>query len=177
MQNYNLGSLNSWKPIGIGEIHDLELPSIGFRSVAFDVMASGMVSVNFVSGDDYWLVAYGQGEISVKFATDRPGGIVVVGDPSVDVFLRTLVDAPVIPESQEISYTTIEPRPAGPSDDFRRMMHVVKINQQRREAHLLSEVRRLTEAQRAVPVDPVVIDDAPAPADDAPVKKQDTKDG
>nr|QPB07457.1 MAG: hypothetical protein [Microvirus sp.] len=150
MQNYNLGSLANWRQIGIGEVLELDIPEVGFRSVAFDVMASGTVAIHAVSGEDYWLVGYGQGEIAVKFATDRPVGVVAIGDSAIDVFIRTLVDAPVIPESLEASYTTIEPRPAGPSDDMRKIMHMVRINAERREAELAREREELYAEMQAL---------------------------
>lgn len=162
MQNFNLGSLASWRSVAIGEIIDLDVPTAGFRSVAFDIMANGFVSVNAVSGEDYWLVGCGQGELSCKFAIDRAVGLVVVGDAGTDVFIRTLVDAPIIPESLEASYTTIEPRPAGPSDDLRRIMHMVRINQERREKMLLAEVERLSKG--TVQPGDAVIEAEPAPA-------------
>lgn len=139
MRNFNLGSLDNWKLLGIGEIVDIETPDAGFRNVMVDLLASGVVAVHAVSGDDYWLVGYGDGELNIKFATDRPVGVVCVGDAGTDVFIRMHVNAPTIPESLEASYTTIEPRPAGPSDDLRRMMHMVKVNQMRREAQLAAE--------------------------------------
>lgn len=144
MLNFNLGSLDNWKAVGIGEVLALEMPSAGFRHVSFDVMASGSVSVNAVAGDDYWLVAHGSGFMSVKFAADRPVGLVFVGDPTTDVFLRSLTEAPVVPESVEASYTTIEPRRPGPSDDVRRMMMMMRLNQERREAQYRDELQRLS---------------------------------
>ncbi|QCS37218.1 hypothetical protein [Tortoise microvirus 70] len=175
MRNFNLGSLATWKQIAIGEVLDLEMPEAGFRAVAFDIMASDTVCVNVVSGEDYWLVGRGDGELNIKFAIDRPVGVVVVGDAATDVFIRTLVEAPVIPESVEASYTTIEPRPAGPSDDLRRMMNMVRLNQMRREQQLAAEREaerqamqsQLDELKSQMPAPVVASPPTAAPAPDA----------
>lgn len=154
MRNFNLSDLRKWKPVGIGEILDFGMPEAGFRRVSFDLIASGSVAVHAVTGgDEYWLVAYGDGHMSSKFALDEAFGLVVVGDPSTEVFLRSQVDAAVIPESEEASYTTIEPRSPGPSDDLRRMMHMVRINQERREALLRAEFEAKLAARPAVQIE------------------------
>ncbi|MEO1910152.1 MAG: hypothetical protein ABGX10_06990 [Paracoccus sp. (in: a-proteobacteria)] len=147
MQNFNLGALDLWKQVAVGEILDLEMPSSGSRTVAFDVIANGEVSINCVAGDDYWLVGCGSGSISCKFTVGQPVGLVFIGEAATDIFVRTFVDAQVIPESVEASYTTIEPRPAGPSDDIKRMMHIMNINMRRREEALRAEFAQQREQQ------------------------------
>lgn len=154
MHNFNLGALAQWRQIAVGEIVDFDVPETGTRHVQFDVMASDRVIINAVSGDDYWLVGVGSGEVQCKFVIERPTGVVVIGDKETDVFLRTFVDAAVIPESVDASYTTIEPRRAGPSDDLKRMMRMVQLNSMRREQALLEEVRALKRRDALVEPDP-----------------------
>lgn len=157
MKNFNMGALRSWRQVGVGELLDFPVPPTGFRAVAFDLIADAPVSVRAVSGDDAWLIAYGEGLMTCKFAVDDSIGIVIIGPGDTDVFIRTHVDTQVIPESEDASYTTIEPRTAGPSDDIKRMMQWVKLNAQRRENQLLDEIRSIRDRRD-------VVDGAPAPA-------------
>lgn len=157
MKNFNMGALQTWRQVGVGELLDFPVPQTGYRAVAFDLIADALVAVRAVSGDNAWLVAYGSGLMTVKFAVDASVGIVVIGTGDADVFIRTHVDTQVIPESEDATYTTIEPRPAGPSEDIKRMMQWVKLNAQRRENQLLDEIRSIRDGQQ-------VVDPAPATA-------------
>lgn len=167
MHNFNLGALDLWKQVAVGEILELEMPISGSRTVSFDVIANGEVSINCVAGDDYWLVGCGSGAISVKFTVGQPVGLVFIGEAATDIFIRTFVEAQVIPESVEASYTTIEPRPAGPSDDIKRMMHIMNINMRRREEALRAEFAQRPQQQTLEQIkeekrDPQVIDEPSA---------------
>lgn len=163
MRNYNLNDLRQWKPVGIGEILDFPMPAAGFRAVHFDVIAAGTVAVHAVTaGEQTWVVGYGDGYMEIKFAIDADFGLVFVGDADTDVFIRSQLDAPIIPESEEASYTTIEPRSPGVSDDFRRMMQIVKLNQARREAEMQAELDR--QAQQLANLQAAQQTPAPAPA-------------
>lgn len=157
MLNFNMGALRHWRSISTGELLDFDVQQSGPRSVAFDIIADAVVSVSVISTDDAWLVAYGSGELSVKFSTDVPCAVVVNGDPSANVFIRTFVQTQVVPESLDPSFTSIEPRRAGPSDEIRRLMHLQQLNARRREQVLLDELARLN--QRAQVIEP-----APSPA-------------
>lgn len=170
MKNFNMGALQTWRQVGVGELLDFPVPPTGYRAVAFDLISDAAVSVRAVSGDDAWLIAYGDGLMTVKFAVDDSVGIVIIGPGDADVFIRTHVDTQVIPESEDATYTTIEPRPAGPSDDIKRMMHWVKLNAQRREKQLLDEIRSIRDGKQVVEPAP-----APVPAP-APIKEGGTDD-
>ena len=161
MTNFNLGSLRLWRQISTGELLDFDVPLTGPRSVSFDILADDVVSVVAVSGEDAWLVGHGSGELNIKFNTDVSVAVVVNGDPGANVFIRTFVDTQVIPESLDPTYTTIEPRPAGPSDEIRRLMHLQNLNSQRRERALMAEIARLAEASAAQVLEPA---SAPAAA-------------
>lgn len=159
MKSFNIGSLRNWRKIPLSELIAFEVPSNGFRAISFEIMAESPVSIRAISGDDAWLVGTGEGHFICKFSTDVETGVVVMprddhaGDPAV--FIRTRMATQVIPASGNTSYTNIEPRPAGPSDEVRRMMQIMKINQQRREQHLLQEMDRRLKAASQSP--------APAP--------------
>lgn len=144
MENFNMGNLQQWKQVATGEVLEFEVPPGGSRNVAFDLIADSFVSVRVITEANAWLVGCGVGQLTIKFATHEGVGVMVDGDPEAGVFIRTWVDTQVIPESRDPSYTTIEPRVAGPSDEMRRVMHIMKINQDRREQQYLEAIAALT---------------------------------
>lgn len=147
MANFNMGALVDWAPVAMGELMDFEVPSDGYRVVDFDLIADRFVTVHAVSvGDETWLVGCGDGLFSIRFSVAEPIGLAVMGDPEAVVYIRTRVKTQVVPESLDDSYTTIEPRPAGPSDEIKRMMYLMQLNQQRREQALLGELAALRQS-------------------------------
>lgn len=166
MQNFSLGSLVDWRQVAVGEILEFPVPEGGFRNIAFDVVADSHVTIRCVEGDNAWLVGVGVGEISTRFSVDRSVGVVFLGDPDADVFIRSHTDAPVVPESRDPSFTTIEPRPAGPSEEIKKFMHIMRINQQRNEAALAAERQRVRDelaALQAAREAAAAVPPAPAP--------------
>lgn len=178
MRNFELGSLAEWQTVGVGELLDFPIPDAAeYRKIEFDLMASASVAVYAISGDNSWLLAVGEGWLSVRFGTDMSVAIVVEGDPSTNVSIRTLTEMQVIPQSDEASYTTVEPRPAGPSDEFKRMMQFVQLNQKRRDREVSEEMaslrQQLKDATKPPAASPAPAPDpspapAPAPAPEAP---------
>lgn len=161
MKNFNVGALRQWKQVATGEVLDFPTPQNGYRKVTFEVIAGETVAVQAVSEKAAYLVALGDGHMNVTFSTDAPVGIVFLGDPEALVFIKTMDATQVIPESHDASYTTIEPRPAGPSDEVKRMMQIMHLNNERRIAQQMEALRE--EARRARRADPVVEDDPEAP--------------
>lgn len=160
MQNCNMGSLTSWSRVTMGELLAFDVPAAGVRKVEFDLISDADVSVSAVNGDEAYLIGYGSGLRTIKFTIDRGVAVVVNGDANCECFIRTLFDHQVIPESLDPSFTTIEPRNAGPSDEVKRMMHLMRLNEQRREkqlaadrAALQAEVQTLRQAREA-PAEP-----------------------
>lgn len=142
MLNFPLGSLRDWNPVATGELLDLDIPPGGHRRVELEVMANSVVEIRVFLGDASWLVGLGEGLMSVSFGIDAPAALTFLGAPDADVYLRSRAVAQTIPESLDPSYTTIEPRPSGPSSEFKRMMMLVELNARRREQALLDELDR-----------------------------------
>lgn len=140
MLNYNIGSLHMWQRISAGEVLDLGLPESGYRQVDFDLIADRPVVVRAVTSGEAYPVGFGQGFMSIKFSTMEPVGLCVDGSADAEVFIRTRVQPQVIDESLDPSYTTIEPRPAGPSDEVRRMMLLMRLNMERRVSQLQADL-------------------------------------
>lgn len=171
MANFNLGSLRDWSPITVGELMAFELPASGVRSVVFDLVSDRPVSVHAVSGaDESWLVGAGEGQFSVKFVTSEAVGVAVFGSEDAVVYIRTKNQTQFVSESVDPSFTNPEPRRSGPPDEVKQMMLLMRYNQSRMDAQLLTEreaadarmeevIERLTSAPASSP--------APAPEDAA----------
>lgn len=140
MQNFNIGSLHQWFPVAMGELYSFDVDPGDIRRVEFEFIADKVVTVSAISDDNLWIVGHGDGLCSVKFTTDRVVGICVEGDPSAVVLFKTRVATQVIADDGSVSYTTIEPRGPRQSDEVKRMMLMMRLNQQRREAALRAEM-------------------------------------
>lgn len=159
MFHFNLGNLADWMPVAFGELLEFDVPENGYRAVQFEVMCDRYVAVRVVTGDQSRLVGYGDGLVSVRFAMDEPFAVLLDAPGDGEAYVRSGREAQVIPQSEHPSYTTITPRSAGPSDELRRMMLIVKMNADRREAKLKAEMDHLRSLIPPTPAEP-----APAPA-------------
>lgn len=148
MRNFNLGSLSDWFPVGMGELRDLPVPDGGTRSCVIDCIASQYVNVWCVTEDGRYLVGAGDGQLLLKFVICEPAALLVEGDIDAHAFIRTHVQTQLIPESVDPSFTNIEPRPVGPSDEVKRMMQIVQLNNQRRDNALRAELDELRRRDR-----------------------------
>lgn len=177
MLNFNLGSLAAWVKVVPGELMEFPIMPGSPRDCMVDFISDAPISVRAITESEEYLIAAGDGLMQVKFTIAEPTAVTVLAHKDTAVFMRTRVAAQVIPESQEPIYTSIEPRPAGPSEDIRLMQAIMRQNNLRNE-RLLAEQRaayddRLVElegrlAPKPTPA-PVVAPAAPAaaPADPA----------
>lgn len=170
MSIFNLGGLQEWHPAIVGDLIDFDVPQDGFRAVRFDVIADRRVSAYAVTAEGTtWLLGVGDGQFSCRFTTaDRVAISFACEDQDAVIFIRSPVDTQVIGESAEATFTTIEPRQAGPSDDIRRMMMIMQLNQQRREAALRAEFSAQIEASRQQ----AEVVESGAVSDSAPIGQQ-----
>lgn len=141
--NFAIGALRDWRQLWIGQMMNLDIPANGYRQVMAELLTDRPVAVHAIGVEDSWLVAAGEGLITLKFSTDERVGLAVMGDPETVVYIRTHVETQVVPESDEPPFTTIEPRPAGPSDEIKRLMLAMRLNAERREAALREELDAL----------------------------------
>lgn len=145
MSDFRLGNLWDWEPFPLDEPVYFDVPEDGFRAVRFEVIASEPVMVKAYIEMQAFLVGAGIGQFEVRLSADRDFSIsahsVAGSDPVV--YLRTGRRTQAVPESDEPSYTTIEPRRAGPTAELRRMMQMVRLNSKRREEALQAQLKRL----------------------------------
>lgn len=173
--NFNLGALTDWEAIEPGELRSLEVGVAGFRRVDLDLFSDYPVAAYVVRpGEPDTPVAVGEGMLSTSFTAVGDVALVVVGDAAAKIRLRSKVRSQRVPESDEPSYTSIEPRPAGPGDEVRRMMRIMHLNQERRMAALRAEIAAL-KPQEAVQRLEELVEEQPAPKEPNKEAKQEQK--
>lgn len=165
MPEFNVGNIKSWTDLPFGELVEFDVKEGAYTSVRFDVITSAQCSIRAVTASDTWLIASGVGRIGVRMSADEPFAVVVDGPKGATASIRTGKEVQIISASANPTYATAEPRRAGPSDDIKRMMHMVRINTERREKAMADEMRRLRARMDAseAPKPPAVPKDAPAP--------------
>lgn len=164
MLNFKMGALAQWKPVPVGTLVAFNLPSTGFRAVKFEVMADRDVAVHALTedGEVSHCVAVGKGHMHVTFTTSEPVALTVVGDADSTVHFKTAAASQVAMPTGEASFTSIEPRNTGQSDEIKRMMHIMHLNSRQRENRLMDEIKSLRSK-------PVAKAPAPEPVAPAPL--------
>lgn len=145
MTRTNLGALAQWSFCAIGEMHLLEIPDVGYRSVEIDLICDNLVTARCIAGDQSWIVGHGEGYQELRFAIDQNVSFVLMGEENTDCYIRTRAETQVVAETGEISYTSIEPRQPRASDEVTRMMQIMKLNQM----HLTRQMQEQIDAIRA----------------------------
>lgn len=166
-----MGDLAAWEAVAVDQALVFDGDPGQANSVLFVVLASGEVEVSALDElGDARLVACGSGRLRVKFTAVGSCQVVFSaagGEIDPVIFVQRRVDPQLVADRQLPSFTTIEPRGSGPSDELRRMMAFMRINAERREQLLRQELAQLREERArwpepsapAVPPQP-----APAPS-------------
>jgi hypothetical protein len=166
---FRLGNLDDWRLLDGDNPRRYDIGDAPY-SVVLEAIASEPVAlyVDVDGGDGPQLVAQGAGSMRVKFTASAGFVLSAVGADgcSPEVWIKGRRLAQTVAESDIPSFTTIEPRGVGPSSDVQRMMRMIQINAQRREAILRDEMVRMGEALAARP--PAAPVAAPAAAVEAP---------
>jgi hypothetical protein len=145
MTTFIVRDLASWEPVSHGA--DVVFPGTGeIQRLRFDIMSSRPVRA-FLEDEssEEVLVAVGEGLLKVRCTVLGRTVLTVRGSagPNAEVFVRRRTVPQLLDETDTPSFTTIEPRGVGPSADLRRMMLMVRLNADRREAALRAEIARL----------------------------------
>lgn len=170
MGMFRLGDLDDWSPLDAGNVMAFDVP-VDNAKVSIRVLAGAPINL-FVTepGASPQLVAHGSGNLRVRFTARGPFELSAEPQDAesspVDVWVSGRRLPQVIPESDIPSFTTIEPRGVQPHDNVRRMMHIMELNNKRREDILRGELERMARlvATRA----PAAPEAAPAAPEAAP---------
>lgn len=170
-ENFYIGALAQWTEIGNGEVMTFALPGSGVRTVAFELMTNERVTVTATAvvpgigaqtdADlQSWLVAVGEGHMEVKFVTQEHLFVTVTGPEGCSIFMKTRMQTQVLPESDEPTFTTLQPSARHTSDRVSYQQQLAQRNQMKRAATLLAE---LNAAERRLAERHAVIEEAPKP--------------
>lgn len=163
MSHFAMGALLDWRPVEAGEV--VAFPNneaAGFRLVEFNIMSDRMVAINAVAADEaVWLVGVGVGFVTCKFTAAEDVGVYWSGDPSAVVYMRTRNEPQVISESEEVSFTSIEPRRVDGNAEVKRLVQIMNHNMRVREQALRSEFEARL-AERPL-IEPEAMADDPPP--------------
>lgn len=141
MKVFNLNDVKKWVPLAVGEILEAPCP-YATRKVHLRFNVDRPVAV-YISDDEAMqiktLAAYESGMFDVRATISATAYFVVEADPDADVFVQEQVGNQVIPRGNAPSYTTLEPRRR--NSEFDRMMHMVRLNEKRRDEILARDLR------------------------------------
>lgn len=159
MSEFLIGNVRGWNRLPIGEPVEVAKPG----AHRFEIMTTHMASVRCVTADDEYVVGAGIGRIGIRMACDVPFTLLVTADKAAVVTIRERKVSTIAPPVND-TFATVTPRPAGPGEEIKRMMRMIQINNERREAALLNEVRRLSSSatRAAAPKEP---DPSPDPVE------------
>lgn len=145
MSSFRLGNLDDWVSLDAGTVMAFDVTDPP-TAISIRALASGLVDfyVSVAEGDGQ-LVASGEGNVAIRFtALDsfelsavRPEG------SNAEVWIKGRREPQVMPPPEVPSFATIQPRGVQPADNVRRMMHMMAINNRRRDLALRAELERL----------------------------------
>lgn len=143
---YDQKAVGEWRSPVDPEVFPAEPGTV--HTVAFGLLTAGVVDV--YASDELVtdvLVASGSGKLRVRFSATGTCSVSIAGEAGDVSVINRRDDPQVVEPPQSVSFTTIEPRSPGVSDDLRRMMHFAGINQRLRERELQAQIDALRESQ------------------------------
>jgi hypothetical protein len=142
MKHFKNGELTNWKPVEAGTI--LEFATYKPKNVKFQVLSNSCIEIWVSHSNDMKgavLQAVADDKVSVEFVTVKDCYVQIKAEKKAAVFVNIRdVDQNVVAVGE--SFTNIEPR-VRDNSEFARMMHWVKLNEQRREAAMRLEREEL----------------------------------
>lgn len=182
MRDFYLGALSDWHTVRPSDPAIYKVDNGGYRSVRFDVISSAHVVIEAINDDGVSvLVGAGQGQFEVKFNTSETVSVVFRAADDCIISVRGFARSQVVPESDEVTFTTIEPRRSRPDDEYQRIIKMIQLQSARREKLLLDEMRSLRDARSGANDDSGVIEPVEGGAVDvepsAPAPAPETLDG
>ena len=157
MATFQIGDLANWVPCSPGQAFKIEPgPSGERRFECAVILGYGMAVIasqpELEQGELPCIVAIGDGLHEIKFTVRDPIWLTFAGEENSIASVRFKDASQLLPEDDEASFTTIEPRTRGPNDEVRRLMQLMQYNLRKREDMLAEQQREnrdLIEALRA----------------------------
>lgn len=143
MKHFKNGHMGDWQRVKAGDVIKFECNKP--KRVEFQVNANSKVEV-WASGDEGMKNAVLQGaaddKVSVEFTVTETCYVQIKAEKDAAVFVNIPDVDQRIEATEKESFVSIEPRVRN-NDEFARMMHWVKLNEQRRDAQMREERQEL----------------------------------
>lgn len=144
MKHFKNGYVENWKPVNAGSV--LEFETNKPKNVKFQILSNSSIEIWVANNSDMKgavLQAVADDKVSVEFVTIQTCYVQIKAEKKAAVFVNIRdVDQSVV--STGDSYTNIEPR-VRDNSEFARMMHWVKLNEERREVAMANEREELAQ--------------------------------
>jgi hypothetical protein len=143
MKHFKNGHIGQWQKVNAGDV--IKFESSKAKRVEFQVNANSKVEVWASTSEDMKdavLQGSADDKVAVEYIAVGTSYVQIRAEKGAAVFVNIPdLDQRIEPTASE-SFTTIEPRVRN-NDEFARMMHWVKLNEQRRDAQMAQERKEL----------------------------------
>jgi len=169
MNRIKHGNVNNWTVSKAGQV--IEFASSKPRHVKFEITANSNIEI-WVSDNqkmsDAVLVGTSNGKTEIQYTAPATTYVQIKAEKSADVFVNIPDLDQAVQNTDNPSFTTIEPR-VNNSTEFDRMMTFMKHNEQQRNAQLEAERAALRAEVAKIKAEAETIVEAPieAEAEDA----------
>jgi hypothetical protein len=147
MKTFNVGPLEGWQPLGLGEV--LEFGAEKPRRVKVQINATGPVEVyaRDAEGKEVLLGA-SEGLFEVNWTVAKTCPFVVISDNhDTVVYIRSATADQRVAKRELEAFTDIAPR-ARRNTEVDRLVQVMKLNEARREQQYREMVERVVKAEK-----------------------------
>lgn len=139
MKHFKNGALSEWQQVEAGTV--LKFESNKYKTVTFQVNANSAIEVWAADNADMnnaVLQAAADDKCAVEYGARGASWVQIRAEKKSAVFVNIRDVDQRIDNSGKDSHVNIEPRVRN-NDEFSRMMHWVKLNEQRRDAEMAQE--------------------------------------
>jgi hypothetical protein len=139
MKHFKNGALHEWEQIEAGTV--IPFKSTKYKTVTFEVIANSAIEIWAADNekmDGAKLQAVAEDKCSVEYGARGASWVQIRAEKKSAVFVNIRDVDQRVENSGKDSHVNIEPRVRN-NDEFARMMHWVKLNEQRRDAEMAEE--------------------------------------
>lgn len=147
MKHFKNGALSEWQQVEAGTV--LKFESTKYKTVSFQVNANSAIEVWAADNADMnnaVLQAAADDKCVVEYGARGSSWVQIRAEKKSAVFVNIRDVDQRIENSGKDSHVNIEPRVRN-NDEFARMMHWVKLNEQRRDAEMAQERAELSKVK------------------------------
>ena len=165
MNRIKHGNINVWSPLKAGEV--IEFKSSKPRHIKFEVTANSNIEI-WVSDNSKMsqavLIGTSNGKTEIQYTAQATTFVQIKAEKSADMFVNIPDNDQTVLNSDEPSFTSIEPR-VNNSTEFDRMVQFMKHNETQRNAQLEAERAALRAEVAKIKAEAETVVEAPQEAE------------